>query len=220
MKTTFLAGSSENADLTFSHAGVSRKHLQIEYLSKDQLRLTDLDSTNGTFVNESEIATSFLHPTDSLRLGPYVVNVPQLFTDIRDLYLRHKTDLRTEFEDLKTLFAAFNKEKQKIEKSSSRKALYIKIATSILLIGGLLIFGDRIPANLRYPLIAGAGLLTAVLGVTDRSNNHRREKLDLLYARYENQLVCPKCKYPLIRRSFAYWETKKNCPKCNAKWVD
>lgn len=220
MKTLFTIGAAEDADITYAQSGVSRKHLQVEYLDKDQLRLTDLESTNGTYINGEEIATSYLSPQDKLRLGAYEVHVPELFQKIQQLHIQSKTDLREEFEAVKKDFRNFQTQREKIETSGSRKATYIKIGSSLSIIVILFLLGDRLPANLRYPLITGAGLLAAAFTMTDKGRTQRRDKLDILYAEYEDKLVCPKCQFPLIRHSLAYWEMKKNCPKCKAKWVD
>ncbi len=219
MKTLFTLGSAADADLSYAKPGISRQHLQIEYLAKDKLRISDLDSTNGTYINEEEIATSYLKPGDRLRLGPVDVDVPDLFQKVHKLYLQNKTDLSEEFEELRRDFLDFQKKREKIETSGNRKATYLKIGSSLSVIAILFLLGDRLPGNLRYPLITAAGLLAAIFGLTDKERGRRREKMDLLYAEYEDKLTCPKCQHPLIRHSLAYWEMKKSCPKCKAKWI-
>ena len=53
-KNTVIIGRSKEADVTLGVEGLSRKHLQID-LEGDQLYVTDLNSSNGVYVNEERI---------------------------------------------------------------------------------------------------------------------------------------------------------------------
>ena len=62
-------GRTAPADVIVPGAGVSRAHCQVE-LAADQLRITDLNSTNGTFVDNKRIAGSEMLAVGSvLRVG-------------------------------------------------------------------------------------------------------------------------------------------------------
>jgi DNA-binding NtrC family response regulator len=53
---TFLVGTHQNTDLRLTDKGVSRYHLELQ-LRSDGLKVTDLDSTNGTFQGSGPTAT-------------------------------------------------------------------------------------------------------------------------------------------------------------------
>ena len=49
---------------------VSRRHARLEIVD-DQLVLTDLGSTNGTYVNDARVTRQVLVPGDRMRIGRY-----------------------------------------------------------------------------------------------------------------------------------------------------
>jgi pSer/pThr/pTyr-binding forkhead associated (FHA) protein len=62
-------GRATGADFVLDAALVSRVHCRITALPTGELEVTDLDSTNGTFVNGARISTARLTAGDRLRLG-------------------------------------------------------------------------------------------------------------------------------------------------------
>jgi len=48
---SLMLGSSSNCDLIISNKRISRNHCQIIYSNSGELKLIDLNSTNGTFLN-------------------------------------------------------------------------------------------------------------------------------------------------------------------------
>ncbi len=67
---TFLIGTHQNTDLRLTDKGVSRYHLELQ-LRADGLKVTDLDSTNGTFQGDVRIGSVVLanNTPARLRLG-------------------------------------------------------------------------------------------------------------------------------------------------------
>ena len=65
-----VVGTSSDADLTLTDAAVSRAHLKLVPFT-DGIEVTDLDSKNGTFVNEStqRVRTEALVDGDRVRFG-------------------------------------------------------------------------------------------------------------------------------------------------------
>ena len=62
-------GRSTGADFILDAALVSRVHCRLTALETGDLEVRDLDSTNGTFVNDARIDTARLAPGDRLRVG-------------------------------------------------------------------------------------------------------------------------------------------------------
>ncbi len=71
-----LIGRREDCDLRIPLGDVSRKHCRI-LKQEDELRVEDLGSSNGTFVNDQRIQESAVHAGDALRVGPvnFVVQI-------------------------------------------------------------------------------------------------------------------------------------------------
>lgn len=61
-------GSTDEADLVLDDSTVSRHHCRISH-DGDSYRVTDLDSTNGTFINGVRIADAFVDPGSVIACG-------------------------------------------------------------------------------------------------------------------------------------------------------
>jgi len=69
-----VIGRGEDCDLQVPLASVSRRHCQL-VLDADGLTVNDLSSANGTYVNNTRVATGPLKAGDRLVLGPVVFTV-------------------------------------------------------------------------------------------------------------------------------------------------
>ena len=67
-------GRSEACDFQVVEDGVSRTHCLVENKG-DRLLVTDLGSSNGTFVNEQAVVSSYLHDHDRIRVGMALIEV-------------------------------------------------------------------------------------------------------------------------------------------------
>lgn len=65
---SFLVGRGSTSDIQLEDPQVSREHARLSY-AEGQLRLEDLGSTHGTFVNGDPIKTSTLKNGDRIRFG-------------------------------------------------------------------------------------------------------------------------------------------------------
>ncbi len=74
-RKTISIGRSIDNDIQLDDATVSANHAWIEFIPAneeqkvDHYRVVDLNSTNGTFMNEERIAESTLHHNDVIRVG-------------------------------------------------------------------------------------------------------------------------------------------------------
>ncbi len=65
---SFSVGRGERCDVRLKTTAVSRRHF-IMALVADRWLVQDLDSSNGTYVNEKRIKTSEVRPGDTLGMG-------------------------------------------------------------------------------------------------------------------------------------------------------
>ena len=75
-RSTTTIGRREDCDLRIPVGDVSRKHCRL-VLSADNVRLQDLGSSNGTYVNGTKVADQFLNAGDTVGVGPvhFVVQI-------------------------------------------------------------------------------------------------------------------------------------------------
>ena len=67
--TVRTVGRSTGADFIVDAALVSRVHCRLTALADGGLEVSDLESTNGTFVNGDRVERAFLSPGDRIRVG-------------------------------------------------------------------------------------------------------------------------------------------------------
>lgn len=63
-------GRGDDVELRLHDAGVSRHHAKFIVASDGAVTIIDLDSTNGTFVNDARVELCPLRPGDTVRIGP------------------------------------------------------------------------------------------------------------------------------------------------------
>src|SRR5438067_6105548 len=71
---TIIAGRTAQCDVQIDDPSVSRRHCQIAF-SDGVLQVKDLDSANGTFVNERPVKEAGARPGDLIRLGAAILEV-------------------------------------------------------------------------------------------------------------------------------------------------
>lgn len=67
---TFVLGRDATADVTYAVEGVSRKHARLTVEQNGEVRVVDLASRNGTWLNGRRIEDASLRDGDELRIGP------------------------------------------------------------------------------------------------------------------------------------------------------
>ncbi|MEM7159333.1 MAG: FHA domain-containing protein [Myxococcota bacterium] len=70
-----LVGRDPEAELRLDVSGVSRKHARLSVSDEGEVRLTDLGSRNGSFVNAQRVESAALRDHDELRFGPAVLRL-------------------------------------------------------------------------------------------------------------------------------------------------
>lgn len=66
---TVHIGKLAHSHINLTDENVSRQHAVIEVLESGEVRITDLESTNGTYVNGEKISSTPLKPADEITVG-------------------------------------------------------------------------------------------------------------------------------------------------------
>lgn len=70
-KKTISIGSDPDSDICIVHKMVSPKHCEVTELDNNKIRVTDLKSTFGVFVNKKRVNSADINYGDTLGIGPF-----------------------------------------------------------------------------------------------------------------------------------------------------
>jgi len=87
-----LFGRSSTADIVVENSQVSGKHVEIEFSDNQFLIIKDLNTTNGSFLNDDRILVSKMELGDTLKIGPYEYIIdPSRLTEEESVLLKNTT---------------------------------------------------------------------------------------------------------------------------------
>ncbi len=67
--------------ISIANMGISRRHVRIERDANSNYVLSDLNSLNGTFINDRKVKRATLNPGDRIGIGKYVITCESLTQD-------------------------------------------------------------------------------------------------------------------------------------------
>lgn len=210
-------GRSSKNDVTYTDPSISNYHLEVEFKSYSEYIISDLGSTNGTYVNDLNISSSSLKVTDKLTLGSLDFSTKDFFDDINKFVKKNKSDFNEEYKKVMRLFEQYQGRKNSIVKPPLLPTV-LKLGSGIVIILVLVFYENKIPGGNIYPFIMAVGLIPVVVNMLSNSQVKKSEKLDLLKLEFEDRLVCPKCQSTLLNHSITYWKGKTGCSnaRCDA----
>lgn len=186
------------------YENVSRNHAEF-YKEHDDYILID-KSSNGTYVNGIRVKKTIIDQDDFVQLGSpdngYVLAMSDLIALYEEEVEKNRTDFSEEFNLLNDIYETYDKKKNKLIKSSKISGVMPRIILSIIMIACIYFF--PIPADLKYPLIMGVGILGMAVSVMSKSDQKMKKKLEDLVIEYNRVYVCPKCKNKLNIQSNSY----------------
>ena len=77
-------GRTAPAEIVLPHKSVSREHCMVG-VANDELIVTDLNSTNGTFIDGIAIEDAYVHGGEQIRIGASVLAVERRVEALDDL---------------------------------------------------------------------------------------------------------------------------------------
>jgi FOG: FHA domain len=208
-------GKANDNDFVVNNPSVSRYHAQLHYDKSGSLMLEDLGSSNGTFVNDNQIAKKRILPTDVIRLGDnYILN--------QQVVLNANNDYSEEFEKLKKIYKVYIEAKVKIQSSNQLKTRLLQSLP--FAIPGIIGVTIGFIGNGSEKLFAASLAITILLPTMGIYLGARQAakipvKLQTLADKFKIDYVCPKCRTYLGENPWEALRNKQNCPACKAKWV-
>lgn len=88
---TLIIGRSEECDIYLSEKKISRRHTEM-IVSKENIIVKDLGSTNGTFVNKKKVSEQEITSSDRIQVGTTVIKVTVFFETAQKEEPQRSTD--------------------------------------------------------------------------------------------------------------------------------
>lgn len=210
-------GKANDNEYVVNDPSVSRHHAQLTYEKEGHWILEDLGSTNGTFVNEIQIARKQVTSKDVIKLGDsYVLNLAEV--------LKANNDYSEEFAALKQVYDNYIQAKIKIQSSNQFKTRLLQSLPFALpgIIGVLIGFsGKGSPALFAISLFITICAPTVGIYWGAKQSAKIPKLLQDLTNQFKIDYVCPKCGTFLGEIPWESLRNRKHCPvsSCKAKWV-
>jgi len=218
----FTIGRSEDNNYVINDSSVSSNHAKI-VIGEDfkSFTLHDLNSTNGTKINGQSVLCKKIDKKTHIQLGIHPLNMNDFFELLKAYILKNRTDFSKEFSSLEVVEKKYLTQKHLASKYFKLKSGFIRGGITI----GLLIFIMKtnilsIDKESKMFLMIGVGTIGGLISTASVSEKRLKHKLDDLYVEFTEKFNCPKCNFDLSSKSWKFWRSKKNCLKCNCKWVN
>lgn len=211
-------GRDPSNDIVANDTSVSLFHCTINNEVGGVMTIIDLNSANGTWVNNKRIVRKNISIDKKIRLGGFEPDPVEFFNKIEVLTDKRRKDYSTEFQEVLQIFSSYQKRRDKIT-DTPKTGLILRLVSGIGLILILVFFKNLIPDfQTRYIIIMSVGLLSVASALFSTPQSKKNKMLDELRLEYEDILLCPKCKSRLINHSMTYWQGKQQCPQpgCDA----
>ncbi|MCD8262792.1 MAG: FHA domain-containing protein [Tannerellaceae bacterium] len=110
----YKIGKAADNNIVVHNPYISRYHALLKIDGNNNFILEDLDSTNGTYVNEKRIRRTTVTLADKIRLGKdYILDIPAILKDTNDYSLP--------FLALKEVYDTYSEAKVKIQSRNMLK---------------------------------------------------------------------------------------------------
>ena len=210
-------GKANDNDYVANDPQVSRHHARLLSEPDGSWLLEDLESTNGTFVNETQIIRKRITKADRIRLGAHCS------LSLTDL-LKAGNDYSEEFARLKAVYDHYVQEKVRIQSSNQFKTRLLQALPFALpgIIGVVVGFLGK-----GSPTLFGLSLLITIIAPTVGIYLGAKQaakipmQLQALANQFKIDYVCPKCGTFLGEIPWESLLNRKQCPvsSCKAKWA-
>ncbi|MDR0748089.1 MAG: FHA domain-containing protein [Tannerellaceae bacterium] len=210
-------GKAGDNDFVVNDPHVSRYHARLLRDEEGCLFLEDRDSTNGTFVNGSQIVKKKVSPTDTILLGEtYRLHLSEV--------LKAGNDYSEDFARLKEIYDTYIEQKVRIQSTNQFKTrLFQTLPFAFIGVTGVLISTLGKGSALLFGISLFVAICVPVAGIYLGAKQSAKipRQLQDLSNRFKIDYVCPKCGTFLGEVPWESLSNRKQCPvsSCKAKWV-
>jgi hypothetical protein len=233
LNVNYSIGRNQDNDFVLSYPQVSDRHAKIVCLSENTFIIEDLDSSNGTYLNNFRVKRSVCTRQDQLQLADVNFDLDayfnkaqvkqQLQNNVKSMLgnavmdappkavKTDPNDFTQEFKTLEIIYKQYNEAKIKLQAQEGGKAALIRSGPATLGMYGL---GALIPGwGWAFGI---AGSLIGILACSKASNP---EKLIALDDEFKISYACPRCRSFLGYLPWRGLAQRKTCDRCKAIWA-
>ena len=210
-------GKAADNKFVINDPHVSRYHALLTQEDDGELLLEDLNSTNGTFVNDSQIIKKKVLAEDKVTFGAnYTLYISEI--------LKCDNDYSKEFEHLKEVYDIYIKEKIHIQSSNQFKTrLFQSMPFAVIGVLGIVLgfMGHTNKGLFIVSFILAVCAPTIGIYFGARQAAKIPARLQNLTNQFKIDYVCPKCGSFLGEIPWESLRNKKQCPilSCRARWI-
>jgi hypothetical protein len=217
-------------DIHLDSKQVSQKHAKLSFIENGNLLLEDLNSSNGTYVNDEQIKTKLVSITDKIKMGDKQFSLSDFFridAERKRLEFRGSStnDFTQEFLLLKPIAEKYFQDAETLSKKNERikflRSTMMFVVSPIIGLLALLLANNGYFKFIGFvpQLISGYLFFNLESPKALEKTKQVRKSLD---NDFRKKYVCPKCKAALaIQKTWDEMATIKvhKEPSCGAVWV-
>ena len=204
----YLLGKEGDQPFEISQQGVSREHARLTIEDDGRWILTDLDSSNGTFIRSENgewerISKKIITPTTCICLGPDNANGCKFYA----CHINHPDDYNEEFDLMEDLADTIESRLESSEGKAKTIRKLVALVSGVALLGSFVVPGD----GLRM-LLLRVGSLVSMISTLFFDPNKEKKQLSALR---DKLLDCPnpKCSHTLSAKEVL----NRRCSKCKTQ---
>lgn len=204
MDETLFLGRAPDNHLVVKNEKVSSRHCSIKKVSDNEYLVSDLGSSNGTFVNGRRIMQSTLSETDEFHLASFPVDSKMILSLLASgnfkkgvIYedFRKQELIYEEFRKLQPVYEQYQKDKRRIMTNNNLRNTGLKAGLSMI------------------PVVGSAlGILSSAV------TGNIQDQLMELEENFKKNYICPGCFRFLGAEPFQNMDKRGYCMICKTKW--
>jgi hypothetical protein len=205
-------GRSNDNNIVISNDKVSSHHCSIRQVSPTEIVIEDLDSSNGTYINEKRIKQSLIKATDKLILAGQDIDVSLVLS----LFDEKQIPISLSYQQLIKQYEEKQKQEKIIEEFIKLQHIYQKYQKDKKkIIHGNTLKSTGLRAGLSLIPFVGAALGALSGNVT----GNVQEKLMELSEKFKVDYICPSCFKFLGDEPWENMRKRGTCFYCKVKWI-
>lgn len=204
----YLLGKEGDQPFEITQQGVSREHARLTIDDNGHWSLTDLDSSNGTYIRNDNgdwerISKKNITPTTYICLGPDNANGCKFYA----CHLEHPDDYNIEFDTMEDLTNDMETRIDGADQKAKNIRKLVALVSGVALLGSFIVPGD----GLRM-LLLRVGSLVSMISTLFFDPNKEKKQLKTLR---DKLLGCPNpaCSHTLSAKEVL----NRRCSKCKTQ---